>query len=432
MRRTLALAVALTLCATPAAAMVPGIGNIAKAFSFSVGARVGAGVFDGATHLVLNPWAGMDVADGAFALALQAPLRVRFSDATLRERDWDEGADFGRLLRFARFGETARLGGLTDLTMGHGTLVRRYHNGVDDDHHRLGLEVDWQGESLRIQAFADHVLGPPVFAVRAAMAVAPDWTVGITFAADTAAPHTFDGTVDQTGRLGGETGAFTGLGLEAGYDLIAPDEDGVLQAYLATQLLDRTRFGAHTGLAGAVRFGADDAWRIEGRLEGIGLAEGYIWSPFDVGYLIDRHRRLLAAADDLPATLGGRAGLTVAWAEAIVFGAEYADTLEPGRADLTVSLQVPTEDVQLAAFWHQRGGPERASVLDPAQALAAAAATMQLSPGWWVDVALARVWRVPPSAGPEAADGAMGEPPAAPAYEPGTEFSITLEAAFDL
>ncbi len=396
------------------------------ATTWQAGARVGAGVVDGATHLLVNPWAG--VQSGAFAMAIQAPLRVRFADATIRARDWDEPGDFGRLLRFARYGELVRVGGLTDLTLGHGTLVRRYHNGVDDDHHRLGLAVDWQGEALRIDAFADHLLGPPVFGVRAAAAFAERWSAALTFAADTAAPETWTGAADETGRLRGETGAFTGLGVEAGYDLVEPADDRALQGYLALQLLDRTRFGAHLGLAGAVRAGEGDAWRVEGRLEAIGLAEGYLWSPFDVGYLVDRHRRRLAVADDLPATLGGRAGLTVAWAEAVVVGAEYADALAEGRADLTVSLQVPTDAVRVSAFWHQRGGPERTSVFDPALALAAAAATMQLSPGWWVDLTLARVWRVPA----DAPDGPLdeGEPPAA--YAPATEFFVTLEAAFDL
>lgn len=398
--------------------------------TWQLGARVGAGVVDGSTHLLVNPWAG--VQSGDFAMAIQAPLRVRFADATLRERDWDEPADFGRLLRFARYGEAVRLGVLTDLTLGHGTLVRRYHNGVDDDHHRLGLAVDWQGESLRLDAFLDHMLGAPVFAVRAAVAFAPRWTAALTFAADTAAPVAWTGGTDETGRLEGDTGAFTGAGLEASYDLLEATEDRVLQAYLALQLLDRTRFGAHLGLAGAARFGEGGDWRIEGRLEGIGLTEDYIWSPFDVGYLIDRHRRRLAVVDWLPATIGGRAGLTVAWAETVVVGAEYADTVAEGRSDLTVSLQVPTDAVRVSAFWHQRGGPERASVFDPSLALAAAAATMQLSPGWWIDLTLARVWRVPADAPRQWPSSDSPDPGEPATYQPATEFFVTLEAAFDL
>jgi len=286
------------------------------ATAYQAGARAGVGVLDGASHLVLVPWIGAQW--GAFDMALQAPLRVRFHDATIRERDWDEPSDAGRILRFARYGDTVRVGILTDLTLGHGTLVRRYHNGVDDDHHRLGLAARWHGESLRLDAFADHLIGPPVFGVRAAVDLAPRWTAALTVVADTAAPHTADGTADETGRLNGETGAFTGIGLEAGYALVEPTPDGALEAYVVTQLLDRTRFGAHLGLAGATRAGSENAWRVEGRLEAIGLAEGYLWSPFDAGYLIDRQRRLLAAAEDLPASVGGRAGLTVAWREAVV------------------------------------------------------------------------------------------------------------------
>ena len=82
--------------------------------------------------------------------------------------------------------------------------------------------------------------------------------------------------------------------------------------------------------------------------------------------------------------------------------------------------------VRMAAFWHQRGGPERASVIDPALALAAAAATMELSPGWWVDMTLARVWRVVEG------EGGVADEATPAAFAPATEFFVTLEAAFDL
>lgn len=387
-----------------------------------LGARAGAGVIDAEPYLVLDPWAGGQWGD--FALAVHAPLRVRFDDATLRARDWDEPADFGRLLRFARYGELVRVGLLADLSLGHGTLVRRYHNGVDDDHHRLGARVAWAGEDLRLDAFADQLLAPPVFGLRAGWTFADRWSAALTFAADTDAPHTLDGTADPTGRLRGDTGAFTGLALEAAHDLIGLDADRALEAYLALQLLDRDRLGAHLGLAGAGRPHPD--WRLEGRLEGIALGEGYLWSPFDTGYLVDRYRRLLAAATDLEPTLGLRTGLTVAYREAIVVGAEYADALATGRADLSAWLQVPLANFTLGGYWRQRAGPKRASVFDPSEALAAAAATMQLSPGWWVDLTLARVWRVLP------ADPDDAGPANTPALIPTTEFFVTLEAAFGL
>ena len=51
---------------------------------------------------------------------------------------------------------------------------------------------------------------------------------------------------------------------------------------------------------------------------------------------------------------------------------------------------------------------------------------MQLSPGWWVDLTLARVWRVLP------ADPDDAGPANTPALIPTTEFFVTLEAAFGL
>ncbi|MEZ4434224.1 MAG: hypothetical protein R3F65_17605 [bacterium] len=397
-----------------------------------LGARAGAGVIEAEPYLVLDPWAGWQRGD--FAIAVHAPLRVRFDDATLRARDWDEGSDFGRLLRFARYGEWVRVGLLADLTLGQGTLVRRYHNGVDDDHHRLGAAVEWRGEALRLDAFADQVLAAPVAGLRVGYRFTDRWSAALTAAADFAAPHSLDGTADSTGRLRGDTGLFLATGAEAAFDLVPPEPDHAATAYLAVNLLDADRIGAHLGFGAAGVF--DEDWRVEGRLEGIALGEGYLWSPFDTGWLVDRYRRLVAAADALDPTLGGRAALTVAWGEAVVVGAEYADALTIGRADLSAWLQVPLSDFTLAAYWRQRAGPERLSVFDPEEALAAAAATMTLSPGWYLDVTLARVWRVVPGepegppADPEAPGAAVGA--RRPVLAPTTEFFVTLEAAFGL
>lgn len=385
-----------------------------------LGARAGAGAIEAEPYLVLDPWAGLQYGD--FALAIHAPLRVRFDDATLRERDWDEGSDFGRLLRFARYGELVRVGLLADLTLGQGTLVRRYHNGVDDDHHRLGAAVEYQGKTLRLDAFADQVLAAPVAGFRVGYRFADRWTTALTAAGDFAAPHTLDGTADSTGRLRGETGLFTAVGAELVHDFVDPTPELAVTAYLATNLLDADRFGAHLGLGAAGR--VDQDWRLEGRLEAIALGEGYVWSPFDTGWLVDRYRRLVARQDHLDATLGGRAAFTVVWGEALVFGAEYVDALTAGRADLSAWFQVPLSSFGLAAYWRQRAGPERLSVFDPEEALAAVAANMQLSPGWFVDVTLARVWRVLP------ADEAPIDAP--PTLAPTTEFFVTLEAAFGL
>lgn len=409
---------------------------------YRLGTRAGAGVIEAEPYLVVVPWAG--AAWGALSLAVQVPLRVAFETAQIRSRDWDEPADYGRLLRFAAYDDLVRVGVLADLTLGHGTLVRRYHNGVDEDHHRTGMRVSWAGDALSLDAFADQLLAPPVVGLRLGWRFAESWTAALVGAADTAFPDDLDGTAESTGRLSGDSRVYLGVGLELSYALVPADADGALSTYLAIQLLDAEAAGAHLGLVGATRPSVD--WRLEGRVEGILLSPGYRWSPFDTGFLIDRYSGDLDTGGTVSTpgsdvgrneegTVGGRVGLTVAYREAVVVGAEYADALVDGRADVSAWLQVPLSRYTVVGYWRQRGGPERASVFDPSEALAAAAGIMQLSDGWWIDVTLARVWRVldePAGSGeqPPGTEGAQATP--ALRYEPTTEFFITLEANFGL
>ncbi|MCA9541682.1 MAG: hypothetical protein KC620_22450, partial [Myxococcales bacterium] len=234
--------------------------------TYALGARAGAGVVADEVTMLMTPWAGARWGDAA--VAIQAPLRVSFAEGRLRDRDWDEGADFGRLLRFARYGDFVRVGQVVDLTLGQGTLVRRYHNGVDDDHHRLGALVAGTIGPLGVEIFADQVFAAPVGGARAQWTFDAPFTVGATFAGDFAAPVTLSGGVDDTGRPRGRRDFFGGGGLDVAWHLL-DDPDGRLDLYGVGQVLDSARFGAHLGFAGTARPGPD--WRLEGRLEGIAL-----------------------------------------------------------------------------------------------------------------------------------------------------------------
>jgi hypothetical protein len=98
-----------------------------------------------------------------FDLDLVAPLALRLIDnapgdrekdigGVIRGRDWDEIADIGRVIGAIRLGrptDTVRayFGPLTDITLGHGSIIERYSNQIDRDRQRAGglvrVELPW-------------------------------------------------------------------------------------------------------------------------------------------------------------------------------------------------------------------------------------------------------------------------------------------------
>ncbi|MCB9537316.1 MAG: hypothetical protein H6704_13775 [Myxococcales bacterium] len=372
---------------------------------WDVGAGLGGGVVADEPVVRTDLWVGLAV--GEFALALQAPLRWTVTDEAhlLRERDWDERADFGRVLRFARYGDTLAVGALGDLTLGHGTLVRRYHNGVDDDHHRVGVRLAERFGAVAAEAFADQVLAAPVVGARVSWGFAPDWRLGATFAGDAAAPQTLDGGVDDTGRLTGTTTFLPAYGADVEY---APHRDVAL--YVDVNRVDASDPGLHLGVEATWPTGA---WRLGGRLEGMYLGEGYDWAYFDTGYLIDRWLPKAPRVASLDAAWGGRGGVSVGYADALLVGAEYGDA-GAGRAELSAWLRVPTERLHVSAFGRNRYRKARGDLLDPSEALAALAARAHVGGPLWGTLTVARVWRV---------DEAEG-------WAPFTEASLMFEAAW--
>ncbi len=352
--------------------------------TWELGATLGPGVVDDRAALLATPWGGVQT--GPFEVALQAPLRFELGEARLRPQDWDEVADAGRVLRFARYGEALGIGTITDLTLGHGTLVRRYHGGVDDDTHRLGALLTLEDDAFGGLLFVDQLLGPPVVGARLEARPRPRLTMGLTAVADSAAPG--DEVVPA-------------YGIDVAYEVT----DG-LSLYLDGNGVERAP-GVHLGLAGELR---RVQWSVSGLLEGMWADAGYDPYRFDFGYLVDRHRR---PPPDTQA-LGGRAQAELGYAESLRVGAEYTDAQGPERASLSLWLRVPDERVAVTALWRTRG--RRGRLLSPDDALAAAAVRVNVHPVWSLGATLARVWR------PDA-DGVL---------RPGTDAALVAEAAFGL
>ena len=354
---------------------------------WALGAGAGVGSVGDRLTLEFTPWISMQ--HDALAVGLHAPLRLDLELGELRERDWDEAADFGRLLRFLRYDEHLRVGGLADLSLGYGTIVRRYHNGVDDDHYRLGAHAQYASDGWAFNAFTDQLLGTPVAAARLAFDLNPIWTLGATLGADFAAPISIDGTLDKTGGLRGETQVLAAYGVDAGWHVLRSRARS-LTLYGTLDGLEVADLGAHLGARGEYR---DGPWQYRLQLEGGYSAAGFEPGWFDEGYLIDRWRGKAVWREEFEAAATGRIVAELEYQKALRIGMEYSDASEGGRSGLAAWVRVPTKSLDVATYYRVRYPTQRAGVLDPTEAIAATAWSLHLDDWWWARLTLARMWR---------------------------------------
>ena len=156
--------------------------------------------------------------------------------------------------------------------------------------------------------------------------------------------------------------------------------------------MDRAHYGGHFGLK--LSYIRDRAWNVSVRTEGMVLGSGYSWSLFDQGYLIDRWTGLTNRIAATRFALGGRLETQVSYRDALIVGGQFASCSEDGRHDLSAYARVPLETVTLTASWRVRAPESTLGLFDPANAIAAAAARLALTPPLSAELLIARDWRV--------------------------------------
>ncbi len=102
-----------------------------------------------------------EAASGQFALGLSGRLRV--GDSGIYDPDTDETYDLARLVRYARFNPTpslpvyARVGPLSNVTLGSGHLVHSFQTITAWNERTVGAEVAVQLPFVRLAGFTDDV-----------------------------------------------------------------------------------------------------------------------------------------------------------------------------------------------------------------------------------------------------------------------------------
>jgi len=180
----LAIAGAALLLAWPAGAQDPqaikGAVGAPKADTMGhLGGDLNFGQIDGDLFTTINLDFALDL--GKIGFGVRVPLRIRVIDedpqdnesaSVFRKEDWDEFADYLKIIRYFRYGHKGEivylmLGDLPGVRLGHGTIVNRYYNNVDMDHYKMGLAIDINTDYGGVETLINHLIDPNLIGGRA-------------------------------------------------------------------------------------------------------------------------------------------------------------------------------------------------------------------------------------------------------------------------
>ncbi len=126
-----------------------------------VGGGLGASIFQGKPFLLLTAGTQFE-AWQTLGVGIDGYIRIG-SDGKLRKEDFDDWYDALRWISYIRIGHPgedlyARIGGLNNITLGHGTIVDNYSNNSSYDDRRIGLIGRIDMGFLGGEAFTSDVL----------------------------------------------------------------------------------------------------------------------------------------------------------------------------------------------------------------------------------------------------------------------------------
>ena len=288
------------------------------AFRFHAGAEAYLGLWN--ETLTEETLLDVGLASGPWSGALLVPLRFHLADvdggggpARFRHRDWDSAGDVLRVLDHLAFddprlGLTARLGSLTDLTLGRGEIVAGLSDNLNLDRPETGLHVRWRHRLAEVEAFSTSLLSAPVLGAHAlGRPLAPlggvlgRLEVDATWAGDPRAPVSI-----TPNAAGGVARGVDGVNVYGGgLALPLPSPRVTAVPYVSVAGLDSDGGGLHAGAGTVIR--------PDRRFEfGLGLEYRYTWGAyvpgyFSAAYALERDR-FATGVPKLAAVAGGQVG----------------------------------------------------------------------------------------------------------------------------
>ncbi len=381
-----------------------------------------------------------DVCDTSLSLAGQLPLRLRVSDrppeqsGIVREADWDEVADWFRVIRRVEYGAPTepfhlRVGPLGPASLGHGTIIHDYYNVVNEDHYHPGAAASFSSAFGGLELLVDDVtrprlIGSRIFVRPASFAEGSTWAeriaVGVTFATDVQAPTelatTDDGaiSVDETRApivQDSTTTAFMGVDAEA-----TVFEGETFSFVPFVDYNSHLGFGAGLHAGGFLKI-EKDAFSAELRGEYRHTWRRYLPTYFGPLYQVDRYsytgwgfearapKVRAAASIDSRTRQGAAGGLTVRLEDVFTTEFAYADHGSGANEQLRLrAVATPHERVQLGAFLFTQNFGRLEDAFDLDHMLLATEARVDVYAPLYVFGGYGRTWQLQPSAGYEAVD----------------------------
>ncbi|MBI2372580.1 MAG: hypothetical protein HYV07_01145 [Deltaproteobacteria bacterium] len=451
-----ALAAGLFLCSSAALAQegAPAVADVATASAIgppdrqTLAGQLGFGAIGEDVFATLALRLDFDREMWGFGIGL--PLRIRIVDldpkndediaGILRKEDWDEFSDFLKILRYVYVGNKnelfyARLGELSGLTVGHGTIVNDYYNGFDLDRWRVGtniaVNIDPFGAEIVVGDLA-HLSDPALVGARATVKplqlalgddggyLADRLSIGATVMSDPTVPFELKkdpatGALvldDQAHPVVEADRTLVVTGVDIGIRLL--DEPLTITPYADFNVMSVVDggMGLHLGVLWELGMPLGvDKLIAKLRTEYRRVSGDYVGPYFDVAYEIERYElpaggkvpKLRALADgNLPGRNGYYFALLAGLPAWVLVRGDFID-YDGGQNDgtLRLGLDVPAlEAFKLSAFYYRVGigGARDLFKIDDRSAIVARASI----PVYYVfalELQFRRLWKADPAEG---------------------------------
>lgn len=297
---------------TPAYVFSLGVGGGRHADDGVVQLRPGFHVRLNNTHLGKNGRLfGMD-SKAPFAVDIVAPMHLTVKDrgvedAVWRSTEYDEASEFFSLLKRVEYGRLdgpwyMRLGGLSDIRLGHGTILQHFQSNYRYDERNWGLHLKLQSPVAGGEFLLDDILEPGLIAARLfttpwarADSAARGIGFGVSMAGDFFAPTALE--LDENGNMRfdakrraevKERTDVAMLGLDVEAQVVHTPRTRMTFYSDVNLLFPHASAGWHTGATLAWKSGEKSIFVLRG--EFILRGKGYIPRYFDRAYTISRVR----------------------------------------------------------------------------------------------------------------------------------------------
>ncbi len=362
-RRLWLLVLALTLSVMALAQTTETADQAASSLGAQMMGSLGVVMIDG--ELYYRVQLAPELSFSRLGLGLDADLL--FNNDGIRKEDWNPKSRWVRIIRYARWGQKhdrfyIRLGALDAATLGHGSIMYRYGNQVNDADRKVGMELDLDLGRAGFESVISNFGRAEVYGGRAyvrplkttELFIIKNFEVGATLASD----------LDPDQQSGTSDGV-TVMGFDLGLPII---NTSLLYSQLYFDFAKIKGFGSGSaaGISADLKF-PGDILTLSSKLEQRFLGAHYIHQYFDRFYEVERYQyfdpipfRKTLALDrlteprngtygELAATLVGK--LTVLGSYYAVKDVPYSGVLHFGT---DLSKLVPNNKLEVRAAYDQK------------------------------------------------------------------------------